>query len=323
MNLARARLAAATAAAVTIGAWSVAAQSKPAPDFAAARDEVAQTLSGLVRIDTSNPPGHETLAANYLKAILDREGIASEIIEGTPGRGNLIARLKGSGRKRPVLLMGHLDVVGVERDKWSVDPFGGDDQGRLLYGRGASDDKGMTSACFETFLLLHRLKVPLDRDVIFLAEADEEAGGRAGIDFLVKNHWDEDRQRVRAERGRIHLREGRHAAVRRRRHDRESAARAEGHGEGHERARVDAAARQRRHAPGRRGRDDRQLAAADAHERDDEDVLRAAGLDQRAGRGAALSRPRGPGEDPRRRRRRCAARTSSTTRCCGPRSSRR
>ncbi len=86
--------------------------------------------------------------------------------------------------------MGHLDVVGVERDKWSFDPFGGTIKDGYIYGRGASDDKGMTSACFETFLLLHRLKVPLDRDVIFLAEADEEAGGRAGIDFLVKNHWD-------------------------------------------------------------------------------------------------------------------------------------
>jgi acetylornithine deacetylase/succinyl-diaminopimelate desuccinylase-like protein len=183
------------AALVMICGLSIAAagQSRPAgtsPDFAAARDEVAQLLSGFVKIDTSNPPGHETQAATYLKAILDKEGIASEIIEGQPGRGNLIARLKGSGSKRPILLMGHTDVVGVEREKWSFDPFGGAIKDGYVYGRGASDDKGMTSACLEAFLLIHRSKMPLDRDIIFLAEADEEGGGPAGIDFLVKNHWD-------------------------------------------------------------------------------------------------------------------------------------
>jgi acetylornithine deacetylase/succinyl-diaminopimelate desuccinylase-like protein len=172
-------------------AWSLAAQAPSTPDFAAARDEAAKILSGLVQIDTSNPPGHETKAADYLKAILDREGIPSQVFEGQPGRGNLVARLKGSGKKQPLLLMGHTDVVGVERDKWSVDPFGGLIKDGYIYGRGASDDKGMTTACFETFLLLHRLKVPLDRDVIFLAEADEEAGGRAGIDYMITQHWDQ------------------------------------------------------------------------------------------------------------------------------------
>ncbi len=171
-------------------AWTAAPQPPAPSDFAAIRDEAANTLSQLVRIDTSNPPGQETKAADYLKAILDREGIPSKIVEAQPGRGNLIARLKGSGRKRPLLLMGHTDVVGVERDKWTVDPFAGTVKDGYVYGRGASDDKGMTTACFEAFLQLHRQKVPLDRDVIFLAEADEEAGGRAGIDFLVKEHWD-------------------------------------------------------------------------------------------------------------------------------------
>jgi acetylornithine deacetylase/succinyl-diaminopimelate desuccinylase-like protein len=153
---------------------------KPAaPDFAAARDEVLKILSGFVRVDTS-----------YLKSILDREGIASEIFEMERGRGNLVARLKGNGKKKPVLLMGHIDVVGVEREKWTVDPFGGIVKDGYLYGRGASDDKGMTSACLEVFLLLHRLKVPLDRDVIFLAEAGEEGTSSVGIDFMVQQHWD-------------------------------------------------------------------------------------------------------------------------------------
>lgn len=162
----------------------------PVPDFAAARDEVVKILSGFVRIDTSNPPGNETKGAEYLKAILDREGIQSEIFEMEPGRGNIVARLKGNGKKKPLLLMGHIDVVGVEREKWTVDPFGAVIKDGYLYGRGSSDDKGMASACLEVFMLLHRLKVPLDRDVIFLAEAGEEGTSTVGIDYMVAQHWD-------------------------------------------------------------------------------------------------------------------------------------
>lgn len=165
-------------------------QTLPTPDFAAARDEVVRILTGFVRIDTSNPPGNETQGAEYLKGILDREGIASEIFEKEPGRGNIVARLKGNGRKRPILLMGHIDVVGVEREKWTVEPFAGLVKDGYIYGRGSSDDKGMASACLEVFLLLHRLKTPLDRDVIFLAEAGEEGTSGVGIDFMVGQHWD-------------------------------------------------------------------------------------------------------------------------------------
>lgn len=162
----------------------------PTPDFAAARDEVFRILTGFVRVDTSNPPGNETKGAEYLKSILDRDGIASEIFEKEPGRGNIVARLKGNGKKRPILLMGHIDVVGVEREKWSVEPFAGLVKDGYIYGRGSSDDKGMASACLEVFLLLHRLKAPLDRDVIFLAEAGEEGTSGVGIDFMVDQHWD-------------------------------------------------------------------------------------------------------------------------------------
>lgn len=164
---------------------------KPAaPDFAAARDEVVKILADFVRIDTSNPPGNETKGAEYIKSILDREGISSEIFEMERGRGNIVARLKGNGKKKPILLMGHIDVVGVEREKWTVDPFGAVVKDGYLYGRGASDDKGMASACLEVFLLLHRLKVPLDRDVIFLAEAGEEGTSTVGMDYMVQQHWD-------------------------------------------------------------------------------------------------------------------------------------
>jgi len=160
------------------------------PDLAAAKAETIKHLQALVRIDTSNPPGNETKAAAYIKSVLDREGIASELIESAPGRGSLIARLKGSGAKKPLLLMGHLDVVGVERDKWTVDPFAAEIKDGYLYGRGASDDKGMTAANLVVFLMLKRLKVPLERDVIFLAEAGEEGTTEFGIDFLVEKHWE-------------------------------------------------------------------------------------------------------------------------------------
>ncbi len=177
---------------VLLATSSLARSSQPGatPDFDAARDEVVKILSGFVRIDTSNPPGNETKGAQYLKAILDREGIPSEVFEMTPGRGNIVARLKGNGKKKPVLLMGHIDVVGVEREKWTVDPFAAVIKDGYIYGRGSSDDKGMASACLEVFLLLHRLKVPLDRDVIFLTEAGEEGTSQVGIDFMVERHWD-------------------------------------------------------------------------------------------------------------------------------------
>src|SRR5215472_6461384 len=164
-------------------------QSKP--DFDAARDEAVRFLSGLVKIDTSNPPGNETRAAEYIKGVLAGEGISAQIYESAPGRGNLVARLKGNGKKKPLLLMGHLDVVGVERDKWTVDPFAAVVKEGYLYGRGAIDDKSMDAANLEVFVLLHRLKVPLDRDVILLAEAGEEGTTQFGIDFMVQNHWDE------------------------------------------------------------------------------------------------------------------------------------
>ncbi|MGH9785680.1 MAG: M20/M25/M40 family metallo-hydrolase [Terriglobia bacterium] len=159
------------------------------PDFVRARDEAVRTLQELIRIDTSNPPGNETKAAEYLKAILDREGIASEILALEPARGNLVARLKGNGTKKPLLLMAHMDVVGVERDQWTVEPFAGLIQDGYVYGRGASDDKDDVAAMLQVLLLIHRQRTPLDRDVIFLAAAGEEGGSPVGVDYLVQHHW--------------------------------------------------------------------------------------------------------------------------------------
>ncbi|MEP7309870.1 MAG: M20/M25/M40 family metallo-hydrolase [Acidobacteriota bacterium] len=173
------------------GIWLQAGQApRPAPDFSKTRDEAVALLQRLIQIDTSNPPGNETVAAEYLKGLLDKEGIASEIHGLQPRRGNIVARLKGNGRKRPLLLMGHTDVVGVERDKWTVDPFGGVIKDGHIYGRGAIDDKDSIAAALVVFLSLHRLNVPLDRDVIFLAEAGEEGTPELGIAHMVAKHWD-------------------------------------------------------------------------------------------------------------------------------------
>lgn len=164
--------------------------AQAAPDFGQAQEEAVKFLSALVKIDTSNPPGHETLAAEYIKSVLAAENIPAEIYESAPGRGNLVARLKGNGKKKPLLLLGHLDVVGVERERWTLDPFAATVKDGYLYGRGSNDDKAMDAANLEVFLLLHRLKIPLDRDVILLAEAGEEGTTEFGIDFMVAQHWD-------------------------------------------------------------------------------------------------------------------------------------
>ena len=150
-------------------------------------------LQGLLRIDTSNPPGNELVAAKYIAAVLQKEGIPSEIFESTPGRGFLVARLSSSAvpdPSRALLLMAHLDVVGVDKSKWTVDPFGAVIQGNYLYGRGAIDDKGMLAANLAVFIQLKRSGAHLNRDVIFLAEGDEEAYGANGMLFAVDKHWD-------------------------------------------------------------------------------------------------------------------------------------
>jgi acetylornithine deacetylase/succinyl-diaminopimelate desuccinylase-like protein len=171
-------------------AYSQQLPATPAGSAEARSAEAKTFLTALVKIDTSNPPGDEIKAANYIKSVLDREGIPSEIFESAPGRANLVARLKGNGSKKPLMLMGHLDVVGVERDKWTVDPFAAITKDGYLYGRGSSDDKGMDAANLEIFLQLHRNKIPLDRDVILLAEAGEEGTSQYGINFMVAQHWD-------------------------------------------------------------------------------------------------------------------------------------
>ena len=175
-----------------VSAQATAASSTPG-DISQITSDAIGWLQELIRINTTNPPGNEIAAAKYVAGILDREGIHSEIFESTPGRGFLVARLSSSAMPDPsraLLLMGHLDVVGVDKTKWTVDPFGGVIQGNYLYGRGAIDDKGMTAANLAVFVALKRSAARLNRDVILLAEGDEEAGGTDGMKFAVDKHWD-------------------------------------------------------------------------------------------------------------------------------------
>ena len=155
---------------------SATAQERYLIDWDAVGEEAATILSELVRIDSSNPPGNETKVAEYLKQALAREGIESELHALDADRANLVTRYKGNGSKRPLLIMGHTDVVGVQRDNWSEDPFGGLRKDGYVWGRGTLDDKDNVTAGLLVMLLLNRLGVEMDRDVIFLAES---GGGNA------------------------------------------------------------------------------------------------------------------------------------------------
>ncbi|MEP6715117.1 MAG: M20/M25/M40 family metallo-hydrolase [Terriglobia bacterium] len=145
-------------------------------------------LRDLIRLDTSNPPGRETLVANYLKQVADREGIPAELVGDDPQRMNFIARLKGSGKQRPLLLIAHSDVVPVDRSQWTVDAFSAIEKNGYIYRRGAEDDRNNLAAELAVIVDLHRRRVPLDRDIILLSEADEESGS-LGIAWVIAHSW--------------------------------------------------------------------------------------------------------------------------------------
>src|SRR5246127_3727991 len=164
-------------------------------DTSALAREAQGWLVELVKINTTNPPGNEQMAAKYIAGILAKEGIAADILDLAPARGRsaAVARLRSSAVADPskaLLLVAHMDVVGVDRGKWSVDPFGGVIKDGYLWGRGSLDDKSMLAANLAAFIALKRGNVHINRDVIFLGTADEEQLGDASIKMVIAKYWD-------------------------------------------------------------------------------------------------------------------------------------
>ena len=180
------------------------------PDWPKINAETLKHYTAVVQIDSTDPPGNETKVVDYVKSVLDAEGIPAKISSKDPNRANLIARLKGNGSKKPLLIMGHTDTVKIDPAKWGkFGPFSAARDGGFIYGRGTLDDKDNLTAALMTMLTLKRLKVPLDRDVIFVAEAGEEAAANMGIGHLAEQNWpDIEAEIALAEGGQVSRRNG-------------------------------------------------------------------------------------------------------------------
>ncbi len=166
--------------------------AQKAVDWKAVEAETLRHFTNLIKIDSSNPPGNETLVAKYLQGVLEKEGIPTKLVGANPDRLSLIARLKGNGTKKPIIVMGHTDVVGVQKERWAQDPFGAARIDGYIWGRGTIDDKDLVVAALMTILELKRSGSTLDRDVIFIAESGEEGGspdGSFGIQYIIAHNW--------------------------------------------------------------------------------------------------------------------------------------
>jgi acetylornithine deacetylase/succinyl-diaminopimelate desuccinylase-like protein len=163
-----------------------------APDWTSVAKEAIATLQGYVRIDTSNPPGDVTKAADFLTDILRREGIEVKRFQSAPGRDIVLARLKGDGTGgKAILLQSHMDVVPTDPARWTKAPFGAEISDGKMWGRGTIDMKGIGTSYLYSFIMLHRQKVPLTRDVLLMFVPDEEIGGDLGAKWMLTNHYDE------------------------------------------------------------------------------------------------------------------------------------
>jgi acetylornithine deacetylase/succinyl-diaminopimelate desuccinylase-like protein len=176
--------------AILLSVWLLPALAQT-PNWEKVNEEAMRHFQALVRIDTTDPPGNETRVAEYVKSVLEAEGIPVTLAAKDPARANLIARLKGNGSRKPLLIMGHSDTVRVDPSKWIFPPFSATRDGGWVYGRGTRDDKSNLMAAMMTMLLLKRSHAALDRDVILVSEAGEEAATGPGIQYLVDDHWSE------------------------------------------------------------------------------------------------------------------------------------
>lgn len=157
-------------------------------DWNAVRTEVTGLLQDLIRFDTTNPPGNEILCADYIAGVLSREGLPSDVTESEPGRGNVVSRIEG-GDGDTLMLLGHTDVVAAEPEHWEYPPFSGELVDDTIWGRGTLDMKGMVAVELMIYLLIHRQGLKLNRDLVYAATADEEAGkGNHGIGWLIDHH---------------------------------------------------------------------------------------------------------------------------------------
>lgn len=150
-------------------------------------EELRTLLAELIAVDSSNPPGNETAAAQVAARWLQEAGIEAETLESAPGRGNLLARLKGSGGGRPILVLAHLDTVPVKREEWNTDPWQLTERDGFLYGRGVQDDKGMAAASVLALRRLQREGLKLSRDIILYLGADEEVGAGYGLEWMLEH----------------------------------------------------------------------------------------------------------------------------------------
>jgi acetylornithine deacetylase/succinyl-diaminopimelate desuccinylase-like protein len=161
------------------------------PALAQSPDEIMRHFQALVQLDSTDPPGNETKVAEYVKKVFEAEGIPTTLVAKDPARANAIARIKGNGSKKPLLIMGHSDTVRVDVSKWTFPPFSATRRDGYVYGRGTLDDKSDLVAAMMTMLMLKRSNTPLDRDIIFVSEVGEEASTGPGIEYLVNEHWSE------------------------------------------------------------------------------------------------------------------------------------
>ena len=175
--------------ALTFSAIIASAQDTSRIDWPRYQDMAVELMQQYLRVNTSNPPGNEIEAARFLKKIFDQHGIENEIFEYKPGRANIIARIKGNGSKRPIILLSHTDVVTAEPSAWEVEPFSGVIKNDSIYGRGALDMKGEGLLHLMTMILLKREGPALSRDVIFLGTADEEVDDEGSI-WMIANKAD-------------------------------------------------------------------------------------------------------------------------------------